>query len=90
MGVAFAGIALTWVHDLWRGLEPFPAILMFVIFWIISYQGWLWAFVDREAELSKKFPITSQELRRRRKEFYDWLSSRGTLVIRKRKRPFSS
>jgi len=46
-------------------------------FWIGFYLAVFWALVYRQAELNKKFPISSQELRRRKKEFYDWLAARG-------------
>jgi hypothetical protein len=34
---------------------------------------WNWVFFVRPAELKKKLPITGEELRRKRKEFYDSL-----------------
>jgi hypothetical protein len=33
--------------------------------------------VDRPVELDRKFPTSSKELRRRKKELYDWLDSLG-------------
>lgn len=72
VGMGYAGLLTGFVQDLWRRLGPVPLISIFIVLWIVSYQGLLWLFVDRTAELEKKFPITSQELRRRKKAFYDW------------------
>jgi hypothetical protein len=41
------------------------------------YCAGFWALVDRPAELDRKFPTSSKELRRRKKELYDWLDSLG-------------
>jgi len=46
-------------------------VLIFVGFCIAFYFLWIWVFVERPAELAKKLPISSKELRRKRQEFYD-------------------
>ena len=46
-------------------------LLMFIGLCIAYYFVWNWVFYERPAELEKKLPITSKELRRRKKEFYD-------------------
>jgi hypothetical protein len=51
--------------------------LIFIALWIGFYFAGVWAVVDRLAELARKFPISSKELRRRTKAFYDQLSSKG-------------
>ena len=51
--------------------------LVFIGLWIGFYFAGVWALNERPAELAKKFPIASNELRRRKKEFYDWLASQG-------------
>ena len=38
---------------------------------IAIYFVWRWVSFERPVELSKKFPITSKELRREKKHFYD-------------------
>jgi hypothetical protein len=45
--------------------------LIFVGAYLASYSVWNWVFFERPAELNKKMPISSKELRRRTKEFYD-------------------
>lgn len=50
--------------------------ILFVIFatsYTVCYLVWNWAFFVRRVELTKKLPITGEELRRKRKEFYDSL-----------------
>lgn len=42
-------------------------------FCIAFYFLWTWFFVERPAELAKRLPISSKELRRKRQDFYDSL-----------------
>ena len=47
---------------------------VFLIFsgaYFACYLVWYWILFVRPTELSKKLPISSDELRRQRKEFYD-------------------
>jgi len=58
----------------WRFNPTLPygaLVLIFVGFCIAFYFLWIWVFVERPAELAKKLPISSKELRRKRQEFYD-------------------
>jgi len=59
------------------GLRFGLVLSIFIGLWIAIYFAGVWAAVDRPAELIRKFPISSKELRRRKKEFYDWLASQG-------------
>jgi hypothetical protein len=52
-------------------------LLVFTGLFVGLYFAGFWALVDRPDELNKKFPISSKELRRRKKEIYDWLDSLG-------------
>ena len=65
------------VYGLLGGLRFGLVLLIFVGLWIGIYFAGFWSAVDRPAELNRKFPISSNELRRRRKAFYDWLGSQG-------------
>jgi len=50
--------------------------MLFIIFAASNagcYLIWNWVFFVRPAELKKRLPITGEELRRKRKEFYDSL-----------------
>jgi hypothetical protein len=50
------------------------ALLIFMGIWLGFYAAGSWAFF---AQLNTKIPISGKELRRRKKEFYDWLASLG-------------
>src|SRR5579863_4466475 len=52
-------------------LKPGAFFLIFAGAYCAAYFVWNWIFFERTAELDKKLPITSKELRRRTKEFYD-------------------
>jgi len=59
------------------GLRFGLVLSIFIGLWIAIYFAGVWVAVDRPAELNRKFPFSSKELRRRKKEFYDWLASQG-------------
>jgi hypothetical protein len=46
-------------------------LAIFTLSWIASYFVAHWAMFERSAELRRKYPVSSKELRRRQKEFYD-------------------
>ena len=79
-GVLMATIYATLVTGIIYGLWRLPigwTLFVFVALWIGFYFTGVWAAVDRPAELNRKLPVSSKELRRRKKEFYDWLGTRG-------------
>jgi hypothetical protein len=84
MAVGFSMLGLMMFHQNWRGRELVPGVLLFVLFWAIFYRIGIWVVVDRPAELRKRIPISGNELRETRKEFYDWLASQGAPPQRKR------
>jgi ammonia channel protein AmtB len=51
-------------------------LFVFVVSWIVIYFVGVWIERRRE-ELTKKIPVSGKELRRRTKQFYDWLASQG-------------
>lgn len=63
------------VTTLIRGSNPTlrPGTILLIIggFCVAFYFLWTWVFFERPAELDKKLPINSKELRRKRKEFFD-------------------
>jgi hypothetical protein len=75
MGAGYAGIATMIVHQFSPSMEIVPGILIFLLLWIGFCHAGFWMFIDRPAELRKKFPITGDEVRRGRETFYDWLNS---------------
>jgi hypothetical protein len=77
LATLYATLVTVMVRGLWRGLHITLTLLLFVGLWIAFYFAGVWASTERRAELDRKFPISSKELRKRKKEFYDWLASRG-------------
>jgi len=65
------------VYGVAGGLRRGVVILVFLAMWIGIYLAGVWAAVDRPAELNRKLPTSSKELRRQKKSFYDWLASQG-------------
>jgi hypothetical protein len=66
---------ITLLTCVWFDLNAVWSLLLFLILWIGIYITGLWTFICRPTELNKKFPITGQEFRKRREEFYAFLNS---------------
>jgi hypothetical protein len=71
-----AGFALIiWRRFIWRQLSPtFGFAVIFLIFVVLAlafYVLWIWVFFEHPTEIAKKLPISSKELRRKKKEFFD-------------------
>jgi len=64
--VAFGG--------LYPDFRPRYLVVVFFLLWILFIFVWRWVFFERPAELDRKIPISSKELRRRKKAFFDSLS----------------
>jgi hypothetical protein len=43
----------------------------FFLLWFLFSFVWRWVFFERGPELDRKIPVSSKELRRRKKEFFD-------------------
>lgn len=72
----FAPPATLIIYGIWRNMPAWLTAVIFIAFLVGFYRlGTL--FGNRPAEVRKNVPISSQELRRRRKKFYDWLASQG-------------
>jgi len=50
-------------------------VTIFVGLWIAIFFCGLW--IHERGEANKRIPVSSRELRRRTKAFYDWLASQG-------------
>jgi len=61
--VAFGG--------LYPDFRPRFLLIAFLVLWILFSFGWRWVFFERGPELDKKIPVSSKELRRRKKEYFD-------------------
>jgi predicted PurR-regulated permease PerM len=77
LATMFAPTITAILHNLRPELPIALTFLTFVCLWIGFYFTGIWMLVERPAELDRKFPISSKELRRRKKEFYDWVDSLG-------------
>jgi len=69
-GLASAVLALVAFH---LNVRPIFLVVIFVAMWILFRIFWGWVFFQRRAELDKKIPVRSKELRKRKKEFFDSL-----------------
>jgi hypothetical protein len=70
-GSSFSAVAL----QIFPHSHPVLKCLIITVFAVSFYCVGVW--VSTREELNKKFPTPSHELRRRRKDFYDWLDSQG-------------
>jgi hypothetical protein len=57
----------------YSALGPRWVLLIFIGFCFAFYFVWNWFLYERPAELRKKLPTSSKELRKREKEFFDSL-----------------
>ena len=75
LATMYAALLGVMIHDHWPALHVAILLLILIALWAGFFLAGIWVFLYRPAELSRKFPIRSEELRRRKKEFYDWLDS---------------
>ncbi len=79
-GVWFSlgGVAVLWLalSGLWPRIGMWPSAVILGSAVIGFYFAGKWYF-ERPSELDKRIPISGEERRRREKEFFDSLASRG-------------
>jgi cell division protein FtsW (lipid II flippase) len=75
LGLIYVTLTALMTRALWQGLPTTLVVLLFLVLFIGFYFTGMWILVDRPAEIDEKFPTSTQELRRRKKRFYDWLDS---------------
>jgi hypothetical protein len=68
--LASAVLALVAFHP---KVRPIFLLVIFVAMWVLFRIVWGWVFFQRRAELNKKILVSSKELRKRKKEFFDSL-----------------
>ena len=76
LAATFGGLIAETIR-LWLGLHLAAALLVFIALWVGFYFTGTWMIIERPAELDRKFLISSSELRKRKREFYDWVDSLG-------------
>ncbi len=74
LGTVYALLVTGVVYHFWPGMNTALAASIFIGVWLAAFLAGTWAFV---AQLNTKIPISGKELRRSKKEFYDWLASLG-------------
>jgi len=77
MATVYTALISGAVYGFFHGLRLGFLVLIFIALWVGFYLAGNWATVERPAELDRKFPTSSKDLRARRKAFYDWLASHG-------------
>lgn len=77
LAIVGVGLVAAALQGFLRTLNFALAVLIVVGLGVGFYVAGVWATTDRRDELDRKFPISSNELRKRGKSFYDWLASQG-------------
>jgi hypothetical protein len=78
MGTSLAGgsALVVWKLSIWRLISQTVGIVAFLVIFVVfavvfySLAEWYW---NRPAELAKKLPTSSKELRRKTKRYFDSL-----------------
>ena len=76
LAIMYGSLTTATLHRFWPALRGLTWLIFAGLCVGIYFAGY-WVLVDRPAELNRKFPISGKELRRRKREFYDWLDSLG-------------
>jgi hypothetical protein len=66
-----AALTIAVFGGLYPAFRPRSLLIVFLVLWILFSFVWRWVFFERGPELNKKIPVTSRELRRREKEYFD-------------------
>jgi hypothetical protein len=77
LALVYVSLVVSAFCGLWARVGVWATTILLVVLGIGFYCAGVWAAVDRPAELDKKIPVSSRELGRRNKNFYDWLASLG-------------
>ena len=70
LATMFAIMVTLAVYEVWPGLHTSMILLMFIGLWVGFFLTGIWI-------ITREFPISGAERRRRNKQFYDWLRSQG-------------
>jgi hypothetical protein len=71
-----AALTVAAVESIYPAIRPRPLLVLFFLLWFLFSFVWRWVFFERGPELDRKIPVSSRELRRRKKEFFDDLQQR--------------
>jgi hypothetical protein len=73
--IVFGSFAVIGIHDYWPDISIRAFLLLSGGAFIALYFAGRWVAV--KSEMNRKLPTSSKELKRRTKEFYNWLASQG-------------
>jgi hypothetical protein len=59
------------IEPIYPAIRPRSLLIVFFLLWFLFSFVWRWVFFERGPELDRKIPVSSKELRRRKKEFFD-------------------
>jgi hypothetical protein len=77
LALFFGSLLIAFIHQFYPTASLPVMLLIGLAVYAAFYLAGVWAVVDRPAELDEKIPLSSNERRRRKKQFYDWLDSLG-------------
>ena len=69
--LAFAVLTIVAFGGLYPHFRARALLVAFFALWILFSFVWRWVFFERGPELDKKIPLSSKELRRRKKAYFD-------------------
>jgi len=79
----FGALIIGGIHNYWPDMSTAVLLLLSGALLVSFYFAGRWIAV-REEE-NKKLPTSSRELKKQKKEFYDWLDSQGRPQSRRRR-----
>lgn len=79
--IVFGSFAMIGLHDYWPNLSIRALLLRSSVGFLAFYFAGRWVAV--KSEMNRKLPTSSKELRRRTKQFYNWLASQGPPKFRR-------
>jgi len=59
------------IEPIYPAIRPRSLLIVFFLLWFLFSFVWRWVFFERGPELHRKIPVSSKELRQRKKEFFD-------------------
>jgi hypothetical protein len=66
-----AALTIAAFGGLYPNFRPRSLLIVFLVLWILFSFVWRWVFFERGPELKNKIPVSSKELRKRKKEYFD-------------------
>ena len=77
LALVYGCLTATAISGFWYRIGMWPSAIILILLGVGFYRVGIWVAVDRPAELNRKLPISSKELLRRTKAFYERLAQRN-------------